>query len=179
MSRIYFTDRDLGKQFPGILSAAGLQVERAAAHFAHDTPDTQWLESVGRRGWVVITHDGRIRYKPNELAAVIQHGVALLVVIGQLPLPQLARHFVATLARIEAFLAAHAPPFIAKVYRPSPAELAKNSDAIGGVTLWYPQRKSREDARDLVRRARARSKLTEGQALPLAQQQVRAVRRKP
>jgi hypothetical protein len=30
-----------------------------------------------------------------------------------------------------------------------------------------------------VRRARARSKLTEGQALALAQQQVRAVRRKP
>jgi hypothetical protein len=37
--------------------------------------------------------------------------------------------------------------------------------------------KSREDARDLVRRARARSGLSEGQALELAQQQVRAVRR--
>ena len=36
--------------------------------------------------------------------------------------------------------------------------------------------KSREDALDLVRRARARSKLTEGQALALAQEQVRAVR---
>ena len=38
--------------------------------------------------------------------------------------------------------------------------------------------KSREEARDLVRRARARSKLTEEQALALAQEQVRAVRRK-
>ncbi|HUD26745.1 MAG TPA: CopG family transcriptional regulator [Burkholderiaceae bacterium] len=37
--------------------------------------------------------------------------------------------------------------------------------------------KSREDARDLVRRARARSGLSEGQALELAQQQVRVVRR--
>ena len=39
--------------------------------------------------------------------------------------------------------------------------------------------KSRQDARDLVRRARAHSKLTEVQALAVAQEQVRAVRRKP
>ncbi len=39
--------------------------------------------------------------------------------------------------------------------------------------------KSREDARDLVRRARAHSKLGEDQALAVAQEQVRAVRRKP
>ena len=38
--------------------------------------------------------------------------------------------------------------------------------------------KSREEARDLVRRVRARSELTEEQALALAQEQVRAVRRK-
>jgi len=39
--------------------------------------------------------------------------------------------------------------------------------------------KSREAARDLVRRARARSPLTDDQALVVAQEQVRAVRRKP
>ena len=38
--------------------------------------------------------------------------------------------------------------------------------------------KSREDARDLVRRARLHSKLTEGQAVAVTQEQVRAVRRK-
>ncbi len=39
--------------------------------------------------------------------------------------------------------------------------------------------KSRDDAAQLVRRARARSKLTEAEALALAQEQVQAVRRKP
>lgn len=139
MSRVYFTDRDLGKQFPGILATAGLRVERAADHFAHNTPDPEWLETVGQHGWTVVTHDGRIRYKPNELAAVVQHRVALLVVIGKLPYPQLARNFVATLPRIEAFLTAHSPPFIAKVYRPTSAELTKSVDALGSVTLWYPR----------------------------------------
>lgn len=38
--------------------------------------------------------------------------------------------------------------------------------------------KSRADARDLVRRARAHSKLTDDQALAVAQEHVRAVRRK-
>jgi hypothetical protein len=38
--------------------------------------------------------------------------------------------------------------------------------------------KSREDARDLVRRARAHSRLAENQAVTVAQEQVRAVRHK-
>ena len=38
--------------------------------------------------------------------------------------------------------------------------------------------KSRAEARDLVSRARAHSKLTEDQAVAVAQEQVRAVRRK-
>ena len=38
--------------------------------------------------------------------------------------------------------------------------------------------KTREDARELVRRARAHSNLTEDQAVAVAQEQVRAVRRK-
>lgn len=38
--------------------------------------------------------------------------------------------------------------------------------------------KSRADARELVRRARARSKLSDDQAVAVAQEHVRAVRRK-
>jgi hypothetical protein len=66
----FFTDRDLGLQFPAILCHAGLRVERHADHFAPNCPDEEWLGTVAARGWVAITHDQRIRYKPNELAAV-------------------------------------------------------------------------------------------------------------
>ena len=131
MSPAFFTDRDLGKRFPEILEAAGLSVERHCDLFPPDGSDEQWLEYVGRRGLVAITHDGRIRYKPNELAAVRRHGVALLVVIGKAPIPVLAQSFVATMPRIEAFLARHTSPFIAKVYRASVGP--------GSVSLWYPQ----------------------------------------
>lgn len=37
--------------------------------------------------------------------------------------PELARNFLNTLPKVEAFLDRHSPPLIAKVYRPSPAEL--------------------------------------------------------
>ena len=136
---IYFTDRDLGKRFPAILATAGLAVERHHDHFAPDCPDEEWLETVGRHGWVAVTHDRRIRYKPNELAAVMRHGAALLVVVGDAPYPLLAKHFVATAPKITAFLAAHKPPFIAKVYRPTSAEIAVNTDAPGSIVLWYPK----------------------------------------
>ncbi|MGC3980077.1 MAG: hypothetical protein QM808_02325 [Steroidobacteraceae bacterium] len=136
---VFFTDRDLGKRFPEILATAGLRVERHAEHFKPDCPGETWLREVGRRGWVAVTHDGRIRYKPNELAAVIEHRVRLLVMVGHAPYPQLAHNFVATHSRILDFLGRHKPPLIAKVYRPLIAQAAEKPDAPGRIELWYPK----------------------------------------
>jgi hypothetical protein len=138
LSLVFFTDRDLGKQFPGILRSAGLAVERHLDHFAHDAVDEVWLRAIGERGWIALTHDSRIRYKPNQLAAVMQYDVALLVIIGKAPYPELARAFVSTFPRVEHFVAGHTPPYIAKVYRPSPAETARG-EAAGRIELWHPR----------------------------------------
>ena len=135
----FFTDRNLGKQFPAILAAAGLRVERHHDLFPPDGSDEQWLEYCGTHGRVAITHDQRIRHRVNERDAVMQHNVALLIVIGHAPYPELAKNFVATLPTIEAFLGKQMPPFIAKVYRPTPADLVRNPAARGEVSRWYPQ----------------------------------------
>ena len=95
-------------------------------------------EQVGKRGWIALTHDRRIRYKPNELSAVMQHGVALLVIVGNAPFPDLARSFVNSRAVIENFLRGRKPPFIAKIYRPSSSATAAHSSAPGRVEHWYP-----------------------------------------
>ncbi|MGH8664350.1 MAG: hypothetical protein ACREUX_08780 [Burkholderiales bacterium] len=97
---VFFTDRDLGPRFPQILSAAGLDVRRHQDLFAPDCADEVWLRAVTRNGWVAVSHDTRIRYKPNELAAVRASGTRLLVVIGKAPYPELAKHFVATAPKI-------------------------------------------------------------------------------
>lgn len=139
MSRVFFTDRDLGKRFPELLAAAGLDVRRHADYFPPDCPDETWLPDIGKRGWIAITHDSRIRYKPNELAAVTENRVGLPVVIGHAPYAQLAQSFIRTRKRIEAFLDQHQPPFIAKVYRPTPGEISRNTEAPGRIELWYPR----------------------------------------
>ena len=135
---VFFTDRNLGKRFPQTLRDAGLTVERHEDHFVHDCPDETWLESVGQQGWIAVTHDKKIRYKPNELAAVIQHRVPLLIVIGDAPFPVLAESFVATQVRILEFVAIHRPPYIAKVYRPSTKDVAADANAPGRIEHWYP-----------------------------------------
>lgn len=140
MSRVYFTDRDLGKRFPDILTAAGLTVERHHDLFPADGSDEQWLEHCGKEGRIALSHNQRIRYTPNELAAVVRHRVALLIVNGKAPLSDLAHNFVASMAKIEAFLDGHEPPYIAKLYRPSAAELKRRLTMAGSITLWYPKR---------------------------------------
>ena len=139
MSRVWFTDRDLGKRFPEILAAAGQTVERHRDLFPPDGSDEQWLEHCGRNGRIGVTHNERIRYTPNELAAVVEHRVALLVVVGKVPLAELAHNFVNTVQRIEAFVDGHQPPYIAKVYRPSATDLSRDATASGSVALWYPK----------------------------------------
>lgn len=67
-------------------------------------------------------------------------------------------------------------------YRALKEASAQRNKTIGQLideSLEFYGIKSREDARDLVRRARAHSRLTEDQALAVAQEQTRAVRRKP
>jgi hypothetical protein len=138
LSLVHFTDRDLGNVFPATLEASGLAVERHAAHFPPDCPDEEWLSAVGAHGWVVVTRDMRIRYRPNELAAVIRHRVSLLVVVGKATHAELAANFVRTALRIRALLGRQAPPLIAKVYRPSVSDLRRNRRAPGTVSVWYP-----------------------------------------
>lgn len=97
------------------------------------------MAEVGKLGWIALTHDRRIRYKPNERDAVMRNGVGLIVVVGAAPFPELARAFVASLPRVEDFLARHAPPFIAKVYRPGSADGGSSTVAHGRIELWYPK----------------------------------------
>lgn len=139
MSRAWFTDRDLGKQFPRILADAGMPVQRHGDLFPPDGSDEQWLEHCGKHGLVAITHNSRIRYVPNELSAVVRFKVQLVVVVGKAPTAELAHNFVHTLPRIEAVLDQHRAPVILKVYRAAPAELMATQAAAGRVDVWFPK----------------------------------------
>ena len=133
---VFFTDRDLGKLFPQILRNAGLNVERHDDYFSETTDDSVWLPEVARRGWVPITHDKKTRRKPIERDAIMRAGAGLLVVIGKVPHQMLAENFVATFGKIDRFLKANRPPFIARIYRPTAEQIQRGSRKSGRIELW-------------------------------------------
>jgi hypothetical protein len=130
---IFFTDRDLGKNFPNILKEAGIPVEKHSDHFADNAKDEEWLTVIGKRGWYAVTHDRKIRYKPNEKAAVRKFGVGLFVVVGKASFPELANNFVITHPRIIRFVRKHPRPFIAKIYR---ANIKGKKIKAGYIKMW-------------------------------------------
>lgn len=103
-------------------------VELYADHFSHDTPDEVWLEEIGRRGWIALTHDSRIRYKPTERDAVMRHGLALLVIVGKAPFAELVHAFMATLPRIDRFSTA-------TIRRSSPRSIVRRRARSRGTVL--------------------------------------------
>ena len=98
-----FLDRSLGRrQVPELLRAAGLRLRTLAEVYgipADETiPDVDWLTRAGREGWVVLMKDDRIRYRPTERAAVIDHRVrAFCLTSGNLRARDMAALYLAVL----------------------------------------------------------------------------------
>jgi predicted nuclease of predicted toxin-antitoxin system len=115
----FFLDRNLGKQtIAAALRQAGAAVQIHDDHFPQDATDVHWLREVGRRGWIVLTKDKRIRYRSHEQTALLQSGVrAFVLIAGNLTGREMAEVFVHALPAIRRFVASHQPPFIAKVTR--------------------------------------------------------------
>jgi hypothetical protein len=67
VSRLYFTDRDLGKKFPAILAGAGLTIETHNDLFPPRGSDEQWLEYCGKNARVAITPTGVFAMFPTSL----------------------------------------------------------------------------------------------------------------
>jgi uncharacterized protein with PIN domain len=79
-SFVVFLDRSLGKQIIATaLRTAGFQVEVHDDRFSADAKDQEWLTEVGRKGWVVLTKDKRIKYRKVELAAVVAANAEFLL----------------------------------------------------------------------------------------------------
>jgi predicted nuclease of predicted toxin-antitoxin system len=95
------------------LRAAGANVEVHDDHFPSDATDEDWLRAVGAKGWIVLTKDRRIRYRPNEIAALKEAKVvAVVLVAGNLIGAEMADLFVKTLRKIERIAGSATPPAV-------------------------------------------------------------------
>jgi predicted nuclease of predicted toxin-antitoxin system len=115
----FFLDRTLGKNvFASLLRDAGVSVEIHDDHFPPDAPDAIWLREAGRRSWIVVTNDRRIRYRPIELAALRASKVRVFAFTqGNLTGPEMADVFLRALPKIRRTLRKIRGPFIASISR--------------------------------------------------------------
>jgi hypothetical protein len=112
---VFFIDRCLGKQaFPRPLIEAGLEVELHDDHFAIDCPDELWLAEAGRRDWIVVTRDLRIRYREVERDAAFSNQVRIISLTARrLSADDLGRAFATHAVALRRFLVRMRGPFIA------------------------------------------------------------------
>lgn len=107
-------------QVPDLLRAQGLRLVTLAEHYGvpadEEIDDVTWLAEAGRHGWAVLMKDARIRRRPAEQRALVEHRVqAFCLAAGSLRSDEMAGRFVANL-RAMAEACAEPGPFIYAVH---------------------------------------------------------------
>jgi len=75
-----FVDRNLGRRkIPDRLRQVHPNVITHDEIFAQNTDDEVWLKEAGRKRWIVLTKDERIRRKPGEQIAIVRSGARCFV----------------------------------------------------------------------------------------------------
>jgi hypothetical protein len=104
------------KSVLAVLKNAQIIVERHLEHFPRGTSDETWLPFVGANGWILLTSDGKIRYRTNEKRAVVTNRVRMFYfsnnnMNGQ----QMAAALDKALPKIFKLCAKQEPPFFAAI----------------------------------------------------------------
>lgn len=84
-----------------------------------DVTDAEWLEEAGRRGWVVLTKDERIRRRPMEIEALRRAGARVFCIVNaNLRAEEQVARFLANLNRITQ-ASMHPGPYVCAVHKTS------------------------------------------------------------
>lgn len=111
----FFVDQNLRGTFSVLLRLnGGLRVEELASHLPPTTPDVVWLPFVAEKGWVAITVD-QLREDPEEMVALMVHGVKVFVLVGQATHEERAAMFLRKIKWVRATIAADSEPFMARI----------------------------------------------------------------
>lgn len=114
---VYFLDRCVGVEpLYSALKALGLAVEIHDDHFPRDAEDRDWLAVVGSKGWIVLTKDKKIQYRPLEQEALRVSGARAFVLVADgLRGADICDLFVKSIPGMERILRGRRGPFIARI----------------------------------------------------------------
>ena len=124
----FFIDRSLGCiQVPEAFRQAGIDFIPHHALFQADAKDEEWLSKAGEKGWVVLTKDDKIRYRPLERMALMGAGVAAFILSARnIKAAEMASIFIRALPKIKRLLKKTKRPFIARVTRSGDVSILEN-----------------------------------------------------
>lgn len=87
-----------------------------ADHFEPTAQDSEWLRTVGQRGWIILTKDRHIRSNQIEIVELMASGAPCFTLTSANATgEEMARAFVTALPAIKQFLEKFSPPFVATV----------------------------------------------------------------
>ncbi len=78
----FFFDNDISFRVAEALGKLvhGHEVKPLRDVFPANTPDTEWIPEVGRKGWILISRDHNQRRRDTEHLALKDHGVRALYI---------------------------------------------------------------------------------------------------
>ncbi|MFN6572378.1 hypothetical protein [Dendronalium sp. ChiSLP03b] len=128
----FFIDRCLGNRcIVETLKGAGLTIEIHDEHFGKGAQDVDWLPEVGKRGWVVLTKDGKISNNCLERIAVARAQIKMFTFASQSLLgEEMAAIFLKAIVQMQRFVRKHPAPFIAKIYRDGKVSMWKDDQML-------------------------------------------------
>ena len=95
------------------LTAAGIALDRVGITVPFGAPDDVWLSHCGKHSYLALTRDQRIRYRPLEKQALIEHGVACFTFTqGQATATQCATRIVELAPKMVAIASGQPRPFL-------------------------------------------------------------------
>lgn len=115
----FYFDRCLGKALPEALRLLSCPFEvrdHFKEGFAPTTPDDEWLTIVGKKKWIVFTHDAKWTIESAPIEAIKQHKVGCFYLygassLGWFKLRSLAHNF----EKIQKICKTESPPYIYRV----------------------------------------------------------------
>jgi len=121
----FFVDNNLSPQLAAGMKGFGEDVVHLTEVFSSEVEDTEFLARLGSEGWYLVTRDDRIRYRPAEFTAFLEHRIGAFFMGGKnLRRCQLIQQFVRNWPRMKELarktrrpFAFRAPPNGVKVKR--------------------------------------------------------------
>ncbi|BAY70779.1 hypothetical protein ACN23B_25980 [Anabaena sp. FACHB-709] len=100
-------------------------------YFGKDAQDVEWLPEVGKRGWVVLTKDGKISNNRLERIAVARAQIKMFTFASQsLSGEEMAGILLQAIVPMKRFVSKHPAPFIAKIYRDGHLDMWKDAQML-------------------------------------------------